>query len=174
MPTAHWPTLAGFTALLLVLPLIGRVFVLSMAYRAVLRHYPALAVHPNRARLHRSRDGLALLTLLCNAAAKQHPELYRYKVPLLRAVVARSRRREWWAQAHTHDQATTYLNTVAVFVETTIGPILDLPGVQLSAHISAEDARRYFRRAPCPNGRPWAGIPLQARAEEIARAYLDR
>ena len=61
-----------------------------------------------------------------------------------------------------------------VFIETTIGQILDISCVQISAHISTEDATRYFSEAPEANGRKWAGIPLQPRAEEIALAFVSR
>lgn len=55
-----------------------------------------------------------------------------------------------------------------------IGPILDLERAQISAHVSAADAAAHFADAPDANGRRWAGIPLQPRAVEIARAFLDR
>jgi hypothetical protein len=144
------------------------------AVRAMLRCYPTLNNRRAYRRLTASRDGLAVSLLLLNAAAKQHTLLYRRKVPLLRAVVAASDRGEWWMERHDHEQATTYRNTYIVFVETTIGQILDIPRVQLSAHVSAEDAARHFAGAPEPGGRRWSGIPLQARAEEIARAFVSR
>lgn len=129
------------------------------------RIYPALT---------RSRDGLAVALLLLNAAAKSNPPLYGHKVALLRAVVDASRRADWWTQVHTHPLATTYTDTFVVYVETTIGPILDISRVQLSVHISAEDVARSFPDAPDAQGRGWAGIALQARAEEIAQAFLQR
>lgn len=147
---------------------------LERGVKAALRCYPALNNRRALRQLTASRDGLAVALLLLNAAAKQHPRLYRHKVPLLRAVVAASERGEWWMEQHDHDQTTSYTNTYAVFVETTIGPILDIPRVQLSAHIRAEDAARHFADAPEANGRRWAGLPLQPRAEEIARAFVSR
>ncbi|MBX0330088.1 hypothetical protein K2Z83_20685 [Oscillochloris sp. ZM17-4] len=141
---------------------------------ATLLAYPDIEAYRAYRVLSSSRDGLAVALLLLNAAAKSNAELYAHKVALLRAVVQASRRRDWWMQAHTHPDATGDTNTVAIFVETSIGPILDIPRVQLSAHISAENAAAYFAAAPSPRGRGWAGIALQPRAEEIARAFLAR
>lgn len=159
---------------LLTQPLWRPALIRWQAARAVLRCYPALDTPQARKALLGSRDGLALLTLLCNAAAKQHPHLYRHKVPLLHAVVAASSREEWWAVAHTHQEATSYKDTVLILVDTGIGPILDLSGIQLTAHVSKPDAARYFPNAPEANGRRWAGVPLQARAAEIAAAFIER
>lgn len=141
--------------------------------RAALRCSPTLPQRRAYRRLTASRDGLAVALLLLNAAAKTHQELYPFKVPLLGAVLAASRRDEWWMERHDHPMATNYTGTYVVFVETTIGQILpDIPRVQLSVHISAEDAA-CFPDAPEPAGRTWAGISLQARAEAIARAFLN-
>jgi hypothetical protein len=142
--------------------------------RTALRCSPTLPQRRAYRRLTASRDGLAVAMLLLNAAAKTRKELYEHKVPLLRAMVAASRREEWWMEQHDHPMATDYTGTYVVFVETTIGQILpDIPRVQIAVHISAEDAAR-FPNAPEPAGRTWAGISLQARAEEIARAFLHR
>jgi len=129
------------------------------------RIYPALT---------RSRDGLAVALLLLNAAAKTNPALYEHKVVLLRAVVDASQRGAWWMSPHDHPLATTYTDTSVVYVETTIGPILDLERVQISAHVSAPDAIQHFADAPTADGRGWAGIALQPRAAEIAREFLAR
>lgn len=140
-----------------------------------LRCYPALNNRRAYRRLTASRDGLAVVLLLLNAAAKSHPELYEHKVLLLRAIVAASRDDEWWVEQHDHPQATDYQGTCVVFVETTIGPILsDVPRVQLAAHISADDAASHFPNTPAANGRSWSGISLQPHAEEIAKAFIRR
>jgi hypothetical protein len=142
--------------------------------RAALRCFPTLPQRRAYRRLIASRDGLAVAMLLLNAAAKTRKELYQHKVPLLRAIVDTSRRDEWWIERHDHPLATDYTGTIAVFVETSIGQILpDIPRVQLSVHISAEDAAQ-FPDAPAPAGRTWAGIALQARAEAIAHAFMIR
>jgi hypothetical protein len=138
------------------------------------RHNPQLDSPVARRRLRSSRDGLAIALLLLNRAAKVMPQLYKHKVPLLRALVARSGRNDWWGQEHTHREASTYTDTFAIFVETTIGPILDLPRVQISAHVSRADFNRFFSHASEANGRRWSGIPLQERATELAAAYLAR
>lgn len=163
--------LIGFVAGYFFLPMIGKMFRLHMAYIGVLRAYPALEQHPRRHRLLRSRDGIALLALLCNAAAKRNSALYRHKLTLIRATVARSGRSEWWIDPHRFDEG--YPVAYGIFIETTIGPICDLDRVQVVFHITEADAR-FFRNAPTTNGRTWAGIPLQGRAEEIARAFLEQ
>lgn len=142
------------------------------AIAAALRYYPQLDTPAARRQLWASRDGLAVALLLLNREAKVRPQLYRHKVPLLRAVIQRSDRSEWWAQEHTHREASTYTDTFVIFVETSIGPILDLERVQISAHISRADLTRCFWGAPEANSRRWSGIPLQERAAELAAAYL--
>ncbi|NTU78981.1 MAG: hypothetical protein HGA45_06195, partial [Chloroflexales bacterium] len=134
--------------------------------------YPQLDTPAARRQLQASRDGLAVALLLLNREAKVRPQLYRHKVPLLRAVIERSDPGEWWAQEHTHRLATTYTDTFVIFVETSIGPILDLERVQISAHVSRADLARFFPGAPEANGRRWSGIPLQERAAELATAFL--
>lgn len=171
MPVEHILLIAliALAACFLSLPMIGRRMLLHMAYVGVLRAYPALEQHPNRQRLLRSRDGIALLALLCNAAAKQNPALYRHKLTLVRATVARSKRSEWWIDPHRFDQGHPV--AYGIFIETSIGPILDLERVQMVFHITEADAR-FFCNAPTATGRTWAGIPLQSRAEELALAFL--
>lgn len=163
--------------LLLCLRLRGRnarpVAILT-AVDATLGHYPKLNNARARSALLGSRDGLAIATLLLNAAAKQHPELYKHKVVLLRAVIEASKAHEWWAVEHTHPEATVYRDTVMIYVETTAGPLLDIDHIQLTAHVSKADADAYFADAPEANGRSWAGIPLQPRAAEIAVAYIEK
>lgn len=169
--------LLAAAALLRILNRLGRRRPSEAAIRAVkatLSCYPALNSYQAAARLTASRDGLAVALLLLNAAAKANPALYAHKVALLRAVVDASRRGEWWAERHDHPLATAYTDTYAVFVETSIGPILDLERVQISAHVSAADAATHFGDAPPANGRRWAGIPLQPRAAELAMAFLNQ
>lgn len=144
------------------------------AVDATLEHYPTLNNSRARSALLGSRDGLAIATLLLNAAAKQHPELYKHKVVLLRAIIEASKAHEWWAVEHTHPEATVYRDTVMIYVETTAGPLLDIDRIQLTAHVSKADADAYFADAPEANGRSWAGIPLQPRAAEIAAAYIEK
>lgn len=176
MHTTDYRTMMLLLALAVLLLMIDRWqrWQTERGIRATLRCYPALNNRRTFRRLTTDRDGLAVALLLLNTAAKQYTGLYRHKVPLLRAVVAASQATEWWMEKHDHDQATTYTNTYVIFVETTIGQILDIARVQISAHISAEDATRYFSDAPEANGRKWAGIPLQPRAEEIALAFVSR
>lgn len=144
------------------------------AIAATLPFYPQLDSPETRRRLRSIRDGLAVALLLLNREAKVTPQLYKHKVPLLRALVARSGSGDWWGQEHTHREASTYTDTFVIFVETTIGPILDIPGVQISAHISRADFNRFFPHAPASNDRRWSGILLQERAAELAAAYLAR
>lgn len=144
------------------------------AAHATLRYFPAAYTRGSVRRLLTSRDGLAVLLLLCNTAAKQHPRLYRYKVLILHATVAATALSDWWIDEHTHKDASTYTDTMIIFIETTVGPILDIPRVQLSAHVSKADAARFFPNAPQANGRRWAGIALQPRAAEIAAAFIQR
>ena len=120
--------------------------------------------------LPRSRDGLAVAVLLRNAASKTNPARYADTVPLLRALVDASGRGDWWAERHDHPEATSDTGTVAIFVETTIGPILDLARVQICAHVSAKDAAAHVPDAPAANGRTWARVALQPRAAAIAAA----
>jgi hypothetical protein len=164
-------SLLGFT-LVALLPRIGRRLALHLAYHAVLRAYPALERHPRRRRLLCSRDGVALLALLCNAAAKRTPTLYRHKAFLIHAAVMRSRRSDWWIDTYTAGLDKTPRSVL--LLDTTIGPILDLEHVQLSFHVQQRDLVRFFRRAPTAQGRHWKGVPLQPHAEALALAWLNR
>ncbi len=159
-------------ALVALLPRIGRRLALQLAYHAVLRAYPALERHPRRRRLLCSRDGVALLALLCNAAAKHRPTLYRHKAFLIHAAVVRSRRRDWWID--THATAPGAAPRPILLLNTTIGPILDLERVQLSFHLHQRDVARFFRHAPAAQGRRWMGVPLQPHIEALALAWLNR
>jgi hypothetical protein len=142
--------------------------------RATLAAYPALDRRRAYTALTRSRDGLAIALLLLNTAAKHNSKLYEHKAALLRAVVDASRRSDWWMEKHTHPQATTLVDSYVVYVETTVAPILDLARIQISVHISEEEARKRFADAPAADGRSWAGVALQARAEEIAAAFIKK
>jgi hypothetical protein len=164
-------SILGFT-LVALLPRIGRRLVLHLAYHAVLRAYPALERHPRRRRLLCSRDGVALLALLCNAAAKRTPTLYRHKAFLIHAAVIRSRRSDWWIDTHVTRPGDVPRSVL--LLDTTIGPILDLEHVQLSFHLQQRDLVRFFRHAPTAQGRRWMGIPLQPRAEALTLAWLNR
>ncbi len=135
-------------------------------------YHPALTSQDGHT-LAANRDGLAVALLLLNAAAKANPALYAYKVALLRALVDASGRDDWWAERHDHPETTSDTGTVAIFVETTIGPILDLERVQISAHVSNEDAAAHVPDAPAPSGRRWARVALQPRAAQIAAAFIN-
>jgi hypothetical protein len=93
--------------------------------------------------------------LLLNAAAKTRKELYQHKVPLLRAMVAASRREAWWMEQHDHPMATNYTGTYVVFVETIIGQIRpDIIKLNVRNHQAAVRSAKELM-SPQRALRPW-------------------
>ena len=174
-----------FGVILIAFALVGYTFVawkrtprLSQDVRrgiqATLECYPTIDTSQVFTILTSSRDGLGIALLLLNNAAKSHQGLYSYKVALLRALVGASRTSDWWVVKHSHAEATNYRDTMLIYVNTTVGPLLNIPTIQITAHVSIADYQAHFADAPEANGRTWAGIPLQPHAEQIARAYVQR
>ena len=118
-------------------------------------------------------ESLALLALLCNQAAKladvrgDHStaeQLYAYKPILLRAALS-SPGLIWWAAPHTWGQGT-----IALFIE------LPPPVGQIAFHLQDDEPELadLLATAPGAEGQRWDGLPKQAQAGELARAWLAR
>ena len=118
-------------------------------------------------------ESIALLALLCNQAAKladvrgDHStakQLYHSKPILLRAALT-SPGLVWWAAPHTWGRGT-----IALFIE------LPPPVGQIAFHLDGDEPELadLLAAAPEAEGRRWDGLPKQARAGELARAWLAR
>jgi len=139
-----------------------------------------------------SADGLALLALLCNAAAKQNPNLYQYKAQLVAAACRATPRNRWWIDQHRFAIATPvgwfnrlnlwwesrfgwYLAATTmpiVFIET--GVPFDGDTLQLAFHFRPGDDLPDLGNAPTAQGRHWRKQRAQARAAQIAADWLTQ
>lgn len=133
---------------------------LYVSAHAVLHHWHLQAALPQ---FLGTADGLAILTLLANAAAKEaYPdhaamqEWYRHKQALLDATVEAApfcwQRRDRFGE---HGKAL-------VVVETVVG--------QMAFHSTSENRYSWLPRA---NGRRWNGLSLGPHARLAALTYLD-
>ena len=139
-----------------------------------------------------SADGLALLALLCNAAAKQHPYLYHLKALLVAAACRATPRNCWWVDRHRYAIVTQvgwfdqlnlwwharfgwYLYAISmpiIFIETGLPFAGDT--LQLAFHFRPGDELPDVGNAPTANGRTWRGQRAQANAGQIATDWLSR
>lgn len=106
-------------------------------------------------------DGAAILALLCNAKAKELPELYVYKPVLLRQAVGLAE--DWWKKPHGYGDQ--YAADTVIFIESGVG--------RMQFHVRADDpavadlvARAVY------DERGWNGVALQPIAREIAERWL--
>lgn len=108
-----------------------------------------------------SPDGLVVISLLCNAAAKgqeygifpAYPDFYDLKPVLIKAA----------AKRHTHVWKQDDEDSLIVYFETCVG--------QISFHVFPEESD-FFNLLPNPNGREWRGGWMQDEAIGIALAFL--
>jgi len=139
-----------------------------------------------------STDGLALLALLCNAAAKNHSTLYQYKALLVSASCRATPRNRWWVDSHRYAVATQvgwfdrlnrwwesrfggYLyatSMLIIFIET--GQPFAGDTLQLAFHFRPGDELPDVGNAPPANGRMWRGQRAQAQAAQIAQQWIEQ
>lgn len=137
-----------------------------------------------------SADGLALLALLCNTAAKQYPTLYQYKALLVAAACRATPRHFWWVDTHRYALATQvgWCNQLNLWWESRFGwylhattmPIIFIEtGLpfgddtrQLAFHFRPGDELPDLGSAPTANGRMWRKQRAQANVARIAADWL--
>jgi hypothetical protein len=139
-----------------------------------------------------SADGLALLALLCNAAAKSNPNLYQFKALLVAAACRATPRNRWWVDSHRYALATPvgwcnrlnlwwesrfgwylYATTMPiVFIET--GLPFEGGTLQISFHFRPGDELPDVGNAPSANGRTWRKQRAQANAAHIAQQWIEK
>jgi hypothetical protein len=141
---------------------------LHMAGHAVLA---AWQIDPSRAdRFFSSSDGLALLALLCNAAAKQHPNLYGFKSALVAAACRATPNDRWWADTHQYGESDQ--EQMPVYLIETGLPFAG-ETLQLAFHFRPGDELPDVGNAPTANGRKWRGQRAQANAAQILVDWLN-
>lgn len=133
---------------------------LCVSAHAVLHHWHLQAALP---KFLSTADGLAILTLLANAAAKEaYPdhaamqEWYRHKQALLDATVEVAP--FCWQRRDRYGEQGKSL----VIIETVVG--------QMAFHSTSESRYSWLPRA---NGRRWNGLSLGQHARLAALTYLD-
>jgi hypothetical protein len=137
-----------------------------------------------------SADGLALLALLANAAAKDVPALYRHKALLVGAACQAADAGHWWVDTHRYAkiQRFDWLNRLNFWWERMTGKYLlttsmtiyfietGLPfagdTLQLAFHFRPGDELPDLPNAPLANGRKWRGQRAQPKAGQIALNWL--
>ena len=108
-------------------------------------------------------EGAALLALLCNAKAKETPELYVYKNRLIRWAVDLAA--DWWAAPHAN--YGEYETDTVVYIQH--------GSTQYAFHVSSQDHRlRDILQDPPRSERGWSGIPLQPIAKQLAEEWFTR
>lgn len=126
---------------------------LVMAYHALdWRQANRMLSHP---------EGVAILALLCNAAAKEAPVMYQFKSNLI--WLALDLASDWWATPHTYGD--TYEADTLIYIENRIG--------RFAFHVKADDpilAGVVFNAPRSDRG--WNGVSMQARARQIALDWL--
>jgi hypothetical protein len=142
---------------------------LHMAGHAVLTVWQ---IDPSQAdRFFSSSDGLALLALLCNTAAKQHPNLYGFKSALVAAACRATPNDCWWVDTHEYGEGEHAQQMPVYFIET--GIVFEHDPLQLAFHFRSGDDLPDVVNAPTANGRRWRGQRAQANATQILADWLN-
>jgi hypothetical protein len=106
-------------------------------------------------------EGAALLTLLCNASAKENPTFYLFKNRLLRWAIEHAS--DWWAAPHAYGDA--YEADTVIYIQH--------GNQRYSFHVSSTD--QHLARLldnPPRSERGWSGVPLQPIARLLVEEWL--
>jgi hypothetical protein len=107
-------------------------------------------------------EGAALITLLCNASAKQESEFYQFKGRLLRWALTIAA--DWWATPHAYGDA--YEADTVIYIQT--------PSHRFAFHVRSDDpALADLLLAPPRSDRGWGGVSLQPIAKQLVVEWLD-